>query len=150
MKETHVTVRLALSLSIVGLLLAVPSARAATTACSITFSLAGWSIFYKTASGTGTVRCDNGQSARVTIRSAGGGFTFGRSRIDDGRGRFSPVADIDEVFGSYAMAEAHAGMGPSASARALTKGTVSLELSGTGQGVDVGFAFGDFRISRAE
>ena len=33
--------------------------------CKLGFNLAGWSIFYKTASGTGTVTCDNGQSMPV-------------------------------------------------------------------------------------
>ena len=129
------------------LALAAP-AHAATTNCTMEFSLSGWSFFYKTASGSGVVRCDNGQSATVRIRSEGGGISFGRSKVSDGRGRFSPVENISEIFGSYAAAEAHAGMGPSVAARALTKGTVSLELTGRGQGIDVGVAFSGFTISR--
>jgi hypothetical protein len=31
----------------------------------------------------------------------------------------------------------------------MTKGTVSLTLTGTGKGVDVGFAFGKFTIEKA-
>ncbi len=127
--------------------LAAPLA-AATTMCTMEFSLSGWSFFYKTASGTGTVRCDNGQSAAVRISSEGGGISFGVSKVSDGRGRFSPVGSINEIFGSYATAEAHAGMGPSVAARAMTKGTVSLELTGSGQGIDLGVALSGFTIRR--
>src|SRR5438093_2859735 len=38
-------------------------------ACTMTFNLKGWSAFYKTAKGDGTIRCDNGQKARVTIKA---------------------------------------------------------------------------------
>jgi hypothetical protein len=86
----------------------------------------------------------------VVLEGRGGGLTFGRSQIVDGNGRFSPVADIDEIFGNYANAEAHAGMGVSSKAQVLTKGPVSLTLSGTGNGVDLGFAFGRFTIKPAE
>lgn len=120
---------------------------AALTKCDMTFSLEGWSVFYKEAEGSGVVRCDNGQEAHVHLESRGGGVTFGRSRIDGGQGEFSPVADIDEVFGDYANAEAHAGMGVSSAAQVVTKGPVSLGLRGAGNGVDIGFAFGRFTIS---
>ncbi|MBX3025924.1 hypothetical protein KF840_13535 [bacterium] len=122
-------------------------ARAAETHCAMTFDLSGWSAFYKTASGAGTITCDNGQTARVAIAAKGGGLTVGTSTIRDGHGRFSPVASISDLYGDYGMAEAHAGMGRSSSAQVMTRGTVSLELTGKGQGVDVGFAFGKFTIA---
>jgi hypothetical protein len=135
--------------SIVGLALCAPApAAAALTKCTMEFNLSGWSAFYKTSSGTGTIRCDNGEHATVTIKTTGGGLTVGKSKVTDGRGSFSEVGSIDELFGDYAQAEAHAGMGKSAAAQVLTKGTVSLELTGKGQGVDVGFSFGKFTISR--
>jgi hypothetical protein len=112
------------------------------------FSLSGWSAFYKTASGSGTVTCDDGQTASVGIRATGGGLTVGKSKISDGHGRFSNVSDIGDIYGAYGVAEAHAGMGTSSSAQVMTKGTVSLELTGKGQGVDLGFAFGKFVISK--
>jgi hypothetical protein len=112
----------------------------------MTFSLAGWSAFYKTAKGTGTISCDNGQSAGVTIKVTGGGLTFGKSKVE-GDGKFSEVGDIKELFGAYASAGAHAGAVKSAAAQALTKGEVSLALSGTGSGVDLGVDFGKFTIS---
>jgi hypothetical protein len=120
----------------------------ADTACTMQFSLSGWSAFYKTASGSGTVTCDNGQTASVGIRATGGGLTVGKSKISDGHGRFSNVSEIGDIYGAYGVAEAHAGMGTSSSAQVMTKGTVSLELTGKGQGVDLGFAFGKFVISK--
>lgn len=116
--------------------------------CSMTFELSGWSAFYKTSAGTGTVRCSNGQRLSVKIQSKGGGLSFGKSRIADGRGEFSGIRDIEDVLGTYATAEAHAGAARSSRAQVMTKGDVSLALAGTGEGWDVGVAFGKFTISR--
>ena len=71
----------------------------ASVSCSMKFTTKGWSAFYKTAKGTGTVTCDNGQSAEVTIKLKGGGLTVGKSKIDDGTGAFSAVHDIGEERG---------------------------------------------------
>ena len=114
--------------------------------CKMKFNLSGWSIFYKTASGTGTVTCDNGQSMPVRIRAKGGGVTVGKSQIDDGTGEFSGVFNIKDVLGTYASSEAHAGASKSAKAMAMTKGSVSLALAGKGKGWDLGVAFGKFVI----
>ncbi len=116
--------------------------------CHMTFTLAGWSAFYKTAKGNGTITCDNAQTARVALKTTGGGLTFGKSKTVDGKGVFSDVSDIGELFGSYATATAHAGVVKSAEAQALTKGEVSLALSGTGAGVDLGIDFGKFTITK--
>ena len=116
--------------------------------CEMRFSLAGWSAFYKTASGEGTVTCTNGDSLRVVIEAKGGGLTFGKSEIRDGRGRFTEVYDIEDVLGAYASAGAHAGAAKAAEAQVLTKGPVSLALSGKGSGWDLGVAFGKFTIRR--
>lgn len=115
--------------------------------CTMDFNLKGWSAFYKTAKGEGEITCDNGQSARVKISTKGGGITFGKSEIVDGKGTFSGVRDISECFGSYAEAEAHAGAVKSMTARAMTKGEISLALSGKGGGVDLGISFGRFKIT---
>jgi hypothetical protein len=120
----------------------------AATKCTMDFKLSGWSAFYKRASGTGTIKCDNGQSATAALRIAGGGLTFGQTKVVNGRGTFSEVGSINELFGNYAVAEAHAGVGPSSDAQVMTKGNVSLALKGTGQGVNLGFDFGKFTISR--
>jgi hypothetical protein len=78
--------------------------------------------------------------------SKAGGLTVGKSKIVGGIGRFTPVQKIDELFGSYAKAEAHAGAGDSAKAAVVTKGEISLTLAGQGQGVDLGVAIGNFVI----
>jgi hypothetical protein len=128
--------------------LSMPSHAASRIDCRMRFSMAGWSAFYKTASGEGTVTCDNGQKMKVRIDAKGGGLTFGKSEIRNGLGKFSEVHDIDQVLGVYASAGAHAGAAHSAEAQALTKGPVSLALSGKGSGWDLGVAFGKFTISR--
>ena len=130
------------------LVAAMPAARAAGSVdCKLHFSMSGWSAFYKTLSGSGTISCDNGQRMAVDIRSKGGGITFGKSRIDNGVGEFSGVRDIHDLIGHYAAAEAHAGAGKSAHAQVVTKGDISLALSGKGEGWDLGIAFGNFIIS---
>lgn len=132
--------------------LSVPAAVAGDSGeleCKMTYSLKGWSAFYKTSKGEGTVTCSNGQSMAVEIKTDGGGITFGKSEIKNGTGKFSAVSKIDDVLGSYADAEAHAGAVKSSSARVLTKGEVSLALAGTGSGVDIGLDVGKFTISRA-
>lgn len=118
--------------------------------CTMTFDLKSWSAFYKSSTGDGTISCDNGQTAKVKIKAKGGGITFGKSDVIDGTGHFTGARGINELFGSYAQSEVHAGAGKSAAAQALTKGQVSLVLSGTGRGVDVGFAFGKFTIGPAK
>lgn len=124
------------------------SSAEATVKCKLKFEISGWSIFYKRSSGTGTITCSNGQSANVKLRAVGGGLTVGKSTIDDGVGEFSAVHGMDELFGSYASAEAQAGAVKAAKGQVVTKGEVSLALSGTGRGWDLGVAFGKFEITR--
>ncbi|WP_404601071.1 hypothetical protein [Dyella lipolytica] len=114
--------------------------------CGMHFQLSGWSVFYKTATGSGTISCNNGQSMHVHIRAKGGGLTFGTTEIDDGKGVFTGVYNIHETLGHYATAEAHAGAQASADSQVLTKGNVSLALSGKGHGWNLGIAFGAFII----
>ena len=137
---------LLVSTAALSLLLAVAPAAARDVSCRLDFDMAGWSAFYKTASGTGRVSCDNGQSMAVSISAKGGGLTVGKSEIRGGRGEFSGVRSINEVLGTYVSAEAHAGVVKSSKAQVMTKGEVSLALAGTGEGVDLGVAFGGFTI----
>ena len=116
--------------------------------CELRFRMSGWSVFYKESSGSGTIKCSNGQSMAVKLRAKGGGLTLGKSTIDDGHGEFSGVDNMNELIGTYVSAEAHAGSVKSAKAQVVTKGDVSLALSGTGRGWDVGVALGNFIISR--
>ncbi|HZX80829.1 MAG TPA: hypothetical protein VFE72_07755 [Lysobacter sp.] len=127
-------------------LLALPAA-AADLSCSLRFSMTGWSAIYKHSSGTGTVRCSNGQTLAVKIEARGGGLTFGKSRIDDGTGRFAGVRSIRDVLGGYATGEANAAAGKAAKAQVVTKGPVSLALAGKGEGVELGVSFGSFIIT---
>ena len=143
--QTHSIRILALCLA----LAAAPSAMAGDITCKMTYSLSGWSAFYKTASGTGTVNCSNGQSMSVKIETKGGGLTFGKYKIRNGFGQFANVDDIRDVLGSYATAEAHASAEDSASAQAMTNGKVSLALSGKGKGWSLGVAFSRFAIEAA-
>lgn len=115
--------------------------------CTLRFNIQGWSAFYKTAQGEGIVSCSNGQRLPVRISSRGGGITFGKSRIDKGRGEFSGIYKIRDVLGGYAAAEAHAGAGRSSKAQVVTKGSVSLALAGTGSGWDIGVSIGNFVLS---
>lgn len=114
--------------------------------CKLEFQLSGWSILYKSSTGTGTVTCDNGHSMPVRIRTKGGGLTVGKSRIERGTGNFSGVYNIKDVLGTYASSEVHAGIYKSGKAMAMTKGSVSLALAGKGKGWDLGIAFGKFVI----
>ena len=127
-------------------LAAVPAAQAGEVSCKLEFNMSGWSAFYKTAKGTGTISCDNGSRMAVNISSKGGGLSFGKSTIENGVGEFSGVSTIRDTLGTYAAAEAHAGAVRSSKAQVVTKGEVSLALAGTGKGWDVGVAFGNFVI----
>ena len=129
-------------------LASAPAMAAGDTTCKMRYQLSGWSAFYKTSSGTGTVTCRNGQSMNVKIVAKDGGMTVGKYRIYDGFGEFANVSDIREILGSYATAEAHAAAEKSASAQAMTNGDVSLALSGKGEGWSLGVAFSKFTISR--
>ena len=119
----------------------------ASVKCDLTYSLAGWSLLYKHAEGSGTVTCSNGQRANVKIVVVGGGLTAGKYRINNGKGEISKVHDINEVFGDYVQAGAEAGVVKSSQAQVLTKGTTSLALAGTGEGVNLGVSVGKFTIS---
>jgi len=116
--------------------------------CKLKFSLSTWSAIYKHSEGSGTVICEDGKSMRVNIAARGAGLTVGKSHVDSGTGRFSDVHRMSDVLGSYAQAEAHAGVVKSGTAQVLTKGSVSLALAGAGEGVDLGIDVGECTLSR--
>jgi len=146
MKTTGVIKGAALLLCMSWLGMPAPARAAPDINCKLHFQLSGWSAFYKRAEGSGTVTCDNGQSMPVHIRAEGGGLTFGKTEVDNGHGEFSGVYDIHQVLGHYGGAEAHAGAQESADSQVVTKGNVSLALSGKGRGWNLGVAFGAFII----
>ena len=129
-------------------LLAAGPASARDVSCRLDFDMVGWSVFYKTASGHGTITCDNGASIPVSIRAKGGGLTVGKSRISNGRGKFSGAYSLNDLIGTYGGAEVHAGAVRSSNAQVVTKGDISLALAGTGHGWDIGIGFGKFEIKR--
>lgn len=116
--------------------------------CKLSYKLDGWSLVYKHATGSGTVTCANGKSMPVKIKAQAIGLTAGKWQIDNGKGRFTDVHNINDVLGGYAQAEANAGVVKTGSAQVLTKGTVSLALAGTGEGVNLGVDVGRFEISK--
>ena len=141
--------RLAVRFSVALLLVAVAApAASATTKCTMSYTLKEWSAFYKRADGAGTITCDNGQTAKVRITARGGGLSAGKGEIRDGKGTFSDVGDIGELFGTYAAAEASAGAVKNAAASVVTKGEVTLGLEGKGTGWELGIAFGKVTLTR--
>jgi len=85
---------------------------------------------------------------QVKLQARGGGLSVGKSSVRSGVGEFSGVQNINDILGSYASAEAHAGAVKSAQGQVVTKGEVSLALSGTGDGWDLGIAVGKFTIKK--
>jgi hypothetical protein len=142
----------ALVLACAAALTALPAGNAyatdASVKCDMVYNLSGWSLLYKHAEGTGSVTCSNGEHANVKIAVVGGGLTAGKYRINNGKGEISHVHGIADIFGDYAQAGAEAGVVKSSQAQVLTKGTVSLALAGTGEGVNLGVSVGKFTISR--
>ncbi|QBR03354.1 hypothetical protein [Paraburkholderia pallida] len=131
--------------ALAGLSATPAQAGSAPVKCRLTFSMSGWSAIYQHAEGRGHVTCSNGQKAAVKISVHGGGLTAGKFRVS-GHGDITHVYSIKEVYGSYAQAGASAGAGNGGTAQVLTKGTTSMTLSGTGEGVDLGLAVDDFKI----
>lgn len=127
-------------------LYATHASAAGKTDCEMRFSVTGWAAIYKHAEGRGTITCSNGKRFRVSIVAVGGGLTAGKYKMENATGKFSDVYDTSELFGSYAQGEANAGVVKSGTAQVLTKGTVSLVLAGTGEGVNLGISFGRFTI----
>ncbi|MHB1057482.1 MAG: hypothetical protein ACYC0F_06335 [Rhodanobacter sp.] len=142
----------ALVLACTGAMSALPTSSAqaaeASVKCDLAYNLSGWSLIYKHAEGSGTVTCSNGQSANVKISVVGGGLTAGKYHIDNGKGQISKVHGIADVYGDYVQAGAEAGVVKSSQAQVLTKGTTSLALAGTGEGVNLGVSVGKFTISQ--
>lgn len=122
------------------------SVNAEMLTCRMTYNTKGWSIFYKEYHGTGVVSCNNGQRVNISIISRGGGLTIGKSEINKGKGRFTKVYNINEIYGTYFALDSHAGATVSVEAQVMTKGEVSLALTGEGRGVDLGVSLSAFTI----
>ena len=135
--------------ALAALVMLAPAAQAAGNIdCELRYNLSGWSAFYKTASGTGTIHCENGITVPVRIETKGGGLTVGKTSIRNGRGRFTGANRVDDLLGTYVAAEAHASASTATDAKVMTKGDVSLALAGKGEGWSLGVGFGKFVLSR--
>jgi len=130
---------------------AVTPARAsgADLECKLSYNLSGWSLIYKHTTGTGVVKCNNGKSMPVRVTAKAVGLTAGKWHIDNGQGKFTDVHNIHEVLGAYAQASANAGLAKSGEAQVLSKGDISLALSGAGEGINLGVDIGQFKIEPA-
>lgn len=146
-KHTLIPVLTALALAS-GLSVSPRASAADTLDCRLTYNIKGWSLVYKQSTGDGVVTCTNGQKMAVKIKAKALGLTAGKWNVHDGKGNFSDIHKIEDVLGGYAQAQAAAGAGKSASTQVLTKGTVSLALAGTGEGVNLGVDVGRFELSR--
>jgi hypothetical protein len=129
------------------LLLPASAASQTSTTCRMSYNLRGWSLGLKSATGEGSISCDNGQTADVRIRAKGVGLSAGKYEIRDGTGKFSAVSDIRELFGGYAAADVGAGVVKEGEALAMTKGDVHLALAGKGSGFDLGAAVEKFSLT---
>lgn len=120
-----------------------------TVTCKMIYKLKGWSFAYKQYNGSGDVTCNNGQSAQVILESKSLGFSIGVSEIE-GTGQFTELKDIKEIYGTFVSLEGHAGVTKSAAGQVLTRGVISLALSGEGRGIDIGVTLGGLKISPAK
>ena len=117
--------------------------------CILKFSSTQWSVLYEHAEGAGTVTCDNGKKMEVDISAKGVGLTAGTWRIAHGTGKFTHVAKLRDVLGTYAALSANVGLVKAGTVQVLTKDKVSLVLAGSGDGFDVGVTISQFKIERS-
>lgn len=117
--------------------------------CTLKFSSTQWSVLYERAEGTGTVTCDNGKKMEVDISAKGVGLTAGKWKIEHGTGKFTHVAKLRDVLGTYAALSANVGLIKAGTVQVLTNDKVSLVLAGSGDGFDVGVTISQFKIERS-
>lgn len=146
--KTTSTIPMLTAACALALFAATPARADAGLDCSLRYDLSARALLYKTASGTGVVRCENGAIMHVKIRAKALGLTAGKWQINNGTGHFTDVHAIEDVLGGYAQVSASAGVIKSAEAQVLTNGPVSLALAGDGEGVNLGVELGQLKITR--
>ena len=128
------------------LFMSVGSAQAQS--CTLEYTMSGWSAFYSTYNGTGTVSCPNGQRATVNLSLKGGGFIFGTAEIKQGMAKIHNVANMNDVYGGSFAAGGTAGFINYVDGYWAPKGSKTVTLSGKGSGYSLGFSLGSLRISK--
>lgn len=118
--------------------------------CEMAFSMKGWAALYRTASGSGTITCSNGEKIEVVLESRGFGLAAGEAEVSDARGVFSPVVNTEELLGTYIGRSAVAAAGKADAAGAFTKGDVSLAVYGEGEGKGLAEGGAKVTIKRKE
>lgn len=118
--------------------------------CEIEFTYKAWAAVYQSGHGDGSVKCSNGQTAKVVLKEKGGGLAAGKWQIDEGKGTFTNISDISEIYGTYAKAEASASAVAGGQAVALTKGDVSFVFTGKGDGWGASVSLGGFTVKKAK
>lgn len=139
---------LPLAVAILAATSSIASAASRDLSCSLEFTSKEWSAIYASAVGEGIVACMDGSSMKVKISAKGVGVTAGKWRITDGKGKFTHVAKIEDVLGSYLAVSGDVGVSKAGTAQVLTKGKVSLAQAGKGDGFDIGVAISDFKLSK--
>jgi hypothetical protein len=118
--------------------------------CEMEFSMKGWAAIYRTAQGSGTITCSNGEKMDVVLDSSGVGVAAGKGEVTGARGVFSPVEHTEELFGNYIGRSAAAAAGDANVASAFVKGDVSLAVYGQGKGIGLAKSGAILNIKRAE
>jgi hypothetical protein len=145
MKKTALQLLAGMVLAVAPMML---SAAESHVDCNLRFTAGQWSPQQAAVTGAGMLTCTNGSAMPVMVGASGPGIAAGRWSITDGRGAFGRVARIEDILGSYAAIEGDIGVSAAGTVQALTKGKLSLRLSGKGQGFSAGIAIRDFSISR--
>ena len=119
-------------------------------ACKMQFRMKGWAAIYKSAEGTGTITCSNGEAIEVALESTGVGLAAGKAEFSDARGVFSPVERTEDLLGTYVGRSGVAAAGEAEGAAAFIKGGVSLAVYGEGEGAGLSSGGARLTIARRE
>jgi hypothetical protein len=124
------------------------AARADTTACTLSFAMRAYSKHFMQSSGRGTIVCDNGQKAEVSILGRGANLANGAGAFAGGEATFSAVLDISALLGSYTLpASATVGNArPLGVAGAMSNGQATIVFPRTGPAATMPATFGRIGI----
>lgn len=117
--------------------------------CTLRFTARQWSPLRGAVTGTGMLMCTDGSAVPVIVDASGPGITAERWNITDGWGVFDHVTRMEDALGRYTAIEGDIGVSAAGTVQTLTKGKLSLGLSGKGKGFVAGIAIRNFSISRA-